>query len=133
MKAKPNKSTHTEYYDYEEEEKHEYVGQFMVEGPAEQISALWEEIEGKLFHVSLIDDQEYDTWEWVFSEELRDAVIEEGLEGKIHEYIYEDTAWELIEKEVEVVSEETQPTWVFGNDVSWSVIELMIKFSRALL
>ena len=105
----------------------------MTEGSTEQISELWEEIEGKLFHVSLIDDQEYDTWEWVFSEELRDAVIEEGLEGKIHEYIYEDTAWELIEKEVEVVSEETQPTWVFGNDVSWSVIELMIKFSRALL
>ena len=105
----------------------------MTEGSTEQISELWEEIEGKLFHVSLIDDQEYDAWERVFSEELRDAVIEESLEGKIHEYVDEDAAWELIEKEVEVVGEETQPVWIFGNYISWSVIELMIKIFKSFV
>ena len=131
MKAKPNESTHTEYDENEEEEKHEYVGQFMTESPAEQISALWEEVEGKLFHISFVDDQEYYSWERVFSEELWDAVIEEGLEGKIHQYVDEDAAWELIKEEVEIVGEKAQPAWIFGNDICWSVIKLIVKVFKS--
>ena len=50
---------------------------FMSKVATEEILALGKEIEGKLFNISFVDNEKKDTIKGIFSEILRNSVLEE--------------------------------------------------------
>ena len=68
--------------DDEEEEKvyHEYIGYFVAEIEAEEIFALWEEVECELLNIALVDYEQKNSIEGVFADVLGYSVVEESLE-----------------------------------------------------
>ena len=55
---------------------------FMRKSSTEKIFALGEEVEGKLFNISLVDNQDKDSIKGIFPDIPTDPIIEEKLEKK---------------------------------------------------
>ena len=82
VKAEPDEPTDREDDQQEEEKNHEDMRHFVRNVPAEEVSALAEEVEGKLLDVSLVDDEKNQPVEGVLPEKLGDPEVKEHFEDQ---------------------------------------------------
>lgn len=68
----------------------------MGESSTDKIFTLWEKIEGKLFDISLVNDEQKNSVERVFSEVLWNSVVEQSSEDKGQYNVNQDTSGKLI-------------------------------------
>lgn len=80
MIEEPQKTTDRENKHQEEEVNHDNIGNFMRKVNAKQRFTLTEEVEGKLFDISFIYNEEKNPRKGILSEVLGDAVVEECSE-----------------------------------------------------
>ena len=74
----------------------------------EEVSALSEEVEGKLLNVPLINNEEEDAIEGVLPDVLRYAIVEEKPEDTGKDEVSGEGKGKFKEEEIEVVGEESQ-------------------------
>ena len=92
----------------EEEKKYDCdIGHFVVEVDAEEGFALVEEVEGELFDIAFVDDEEEHSWERVFPQVLWQSVVEEYFEDHHQDEVDGDGEGKLEEEKVEIVGEES--------------------------
>ena len=103
MKGEEEQPAHRKYDHHEEEINHDYIGYFVGKVGAEEVPALREEVEGKLLHVSLIDDEEEYSVERVLPNVFGDAIIEEDFEDAGHQEVCPKGKGQLEEEEIEIV------------------------------
>ena len=121
--------------DDEEEEKvyHEYIGYFVAEIEAEEIFALWEEVECELLNIALVDYEQKNSIECVFADVLGYSVVEESLEKHQEDKVSAYHHGKLVEEEFEVIGEETHPILIFREKLRFGIIPLLVqKFSQSI-
>ena len=87
VECEPKESSDAEDYENEEEVDHDDVRNLMSEVDAEESFALIEEIEGKLLHIALVDDEEKHPIKRIFPEVFWDTIVEQCLEDQWNEEV----------------------------------------------
>ena len=103
MKSEEEKAAHRKYDHYEEEVNHDYICYFVRKVSAKEIPALCEEIEGKLLHVSFINDEQENPIERVFPNVFRNTIVKEYFEDAGHKEVGCKCKRQLEEEEIEVI------------------------------
>ena len=93
----------------------------------EEIPALVEEVEGELFNVSLVDNEEEGAIEGILPDVRRDAIVEENPEDAVHDQVRDEGHWELEEEEVKIVAEETKTVRIPAQYEGICVFFLLVK------
>ena len=129
----PQEASDTEDNEEEEKEYDGYICHFVAEVEAEEGLALVEEVEGKLFDVALVDDEEEHSWEWVFPQVLWQSVVEEDLEDHHQDEVDGDCERQLEEEKVKIVGEEPNSIVVSLKVEGIGVVFLVIEWFHQVL
>ena len=127
MEGEEEESSNWEDDHDEEEVDHDNIADFVSKVDTEEISAFAEEVEGKLFDISLIDYEKEGAIEGVLPDVLRDAIVEESLEYWCKDEVSQEGERQLEVEEVKVVCKESEPILVSAQDEGVSVFFLFVK------
>ena len=100
---------------------------FMRKSSTEEIFALREEVEGKLLNISLVNNQDKDSIEGIFSDIPTDPIMEEKFEQKWHNDVDNRNKRELVEEELKIVGKETNSIRIFQHYLRCCVISLIVN------
>ena len=99
----------------------------MVEVSTEEVLALQKEVEGKLFDVSLIHQEENGQVERILPQVFRYSVVEQSVKDK-RKNIVDDKSWDqFVVEEVKVVREESNSVLVFFQEVRICIFYLLLN------
>lgn len=126
MKFEPDQPSNCKNDQDKEEINHKYMRYFMRKGSTEEIFALGEEVERKLFNISFIDNQDKYTIEGIFPDIPTDPIVEEKLEKKWHYDVDNRNKRELVEEELKIVGKETNSIRIFLHYLRFCVIFLIV-------
>ena len=92
----------------------------MGESSTDKIFTLWEKIEGKLFDISLVNDEQKNSVERVFSEVLWNSVVEQSSEDKGQYNVNQDTSGSSYKKNSRLLAKKPIPLSFFS--IKWALV-----------